>query len=101
MADFYNITTWNEKPWYQTGGTRSKVIVENPENDAEYYFKTSLKREKKDYKYEYWSEIITSEIGTILGFDPGSLRYVQYCSTPLVLICNQHLLTSDLSSILI
>ena len=47
MADFYNITTWNEKPWYQTGGTRSKVIVENPENDAEYYFKTSLKREKK------------------------------------------------------
>ena len=69
MADFYNITTWNEKPWYQTGGTRSKVIVENPENHAEYYFKTSLKREKKDYKYEYWSEIIASEIGTILGFD--------------------------------
>jgi hypothetical protein len=54
MADFYDITSWNEKPWYQTGGTRSKVIVENPANKSDYYFKTSLKRELKDYKYEYW-----------------------------------------------
>ena len=69
MADFYNITTWNEKPWYQTGGTRDKVIVENPANHKEYYFKTSLKRELKDYKHEYWSEIIASEVGSLLGFD--------------------------------
>lgn len=69
MADFYDITKWSEKPWYQTTGTRSKVIVENPENHAEYYFKTSLKKELKDYKYEYWSEIIASEVGMLLGFD--------------------------------
>lgn len=69
MADFYDITSWNEKPWYQTGGTRSKVIVENPLDHMEYYFKTSLKRELKDYKYEYWSEIIASEVGSLLGFD--------------------------------
>jgi hypothetical protein len=50
MPDFYNITSWNEKPWYQTGGTRSKVIVENPETGDDYYFKSSLKREKIDYK---------------------------------------------------
>ena len=69
MADFYDITTWTEKPWYQTGGTRSKVIVENPANRTEYYFKTSLKKELKDYKNEYWSEIIASEVGIHLGFD--------------------------------
>lgn len=69
MADFYDITTWNEKPWYQTGGTRNKVIVENPENQKDYYFKTSLKRELKDYQYEYWSEIMASEVGNHLGFD--------------------------------
>ena len=73
MADFYDITSWNEKPWYQTGGTRDKVIVENPTNHKEYYFKTSLKREFKYYKHEYWSEIIASEIGSLLGFD--MLRY--------------------------
>lgn len=69
MADFYNITTWDEKLYYQTGGTRNKVIVEDPKSHAEYYFKTSLKREAKDYKYEFWSEIIASEVGSILGFD--------------------------------
>jgi hypothetical protein len=49
------------------------VIVENPADHLEYYFKTSLKRERKDYKHEYWSEIIASEIGSLLGFD--TLRY--------------------------
>lgn len=69
MADFFDITNWVEKPWYQTGGTRSKMIVENPENHLDYYFKTSLKKERKDYKYEFWSEIIASEVGLLLGFD--------------------------------
>lgn len=73
MAEFFDISTWSEMPWYQTGGTRSKVIVVNPSDNSEYYFKTSLKRELKDYKYEYWSEIIASEIGSLLGFD--TLRY--------------------------
>lgn len=69
MAEFFDITHWDEKPWYQTGGTRSKVIVENPDNHKDYYFKTSLKKEQKDYKYEFWSEIIASEIGSLLGFN--------------------------------
>ncbi len=73
MPDFYNITNWNEKPWYQTGGTRNKVIIENPVTGDDYYFKTSLKKEKIDYKYEFWSEIVASEVGTLLGFD--LLRY--------------------------
>jgi hypothetical protein len=32
MAEFYNISTWQEKPHFQTGGTRNKIIVENPED---------------------------------------------------------------------
>lgn len=69
MADFYNVSQWNEKPWFQTGGTRSKVIVENPETGEEYYFKSSLKKVKINYKYEFWSEIAASEVGTLLGFN--------------------------------
>ncbi len=69
MAKFYDISTWNERHYLQTGGTRNKVILENPDNHSEYYFKTSLKREMKDYKHEFWSEIIASEIGELLGFD--------------------------------
>jgi hypothetical protein len=69
MAEFFDISNWHEKPWYQTGGTRSKVIVENPANRKDYYFKTSLKKELKDYKYEFWSEIIASEVGNMLGFN--------------------------------
>lgn len=69
MADFYDITTWSEKEWFQTGGTRNKLIVVNPRDHSDYYFKCSLKREVIDYKYEFWSEIIASEIGQFLGFD--------------------------------
>jgi hypothetical protein len=53
MAEFYDISTWNEKPWFQTGGTRDKVILENPNTQEIYYFKTSLKKETIDYKYEF------------------------------------------------
>lgn len=69
MARFYDISAWNERTWFQTGGTRDKMVVENPDDHSAYYFKTSLKRERKDYKHEFWSEIIASEIGSLFGFD--------------------------------
>jgi hypothetical protein len=69
MAKFYDISQWQEKPHFQTGGTRNKCIVEYPDNGNLYYFKTSLYRENGDYKYEFWSEIIASEIGKELGFN--------------------------------
>ncbi len=69
MADFYDISDWNEKKHYQTGGTRNKSVVENPETLDLYFFKTSLKKERKDYKYEFWSEIIASKVGKELGFN--------------------------------
>lgn len=43
------------------------MVVENPEDGCLYYFKTSLKKKVIDYKYEFWSEIIASEIGNTVG----------------------------------
>ena len=73
MIEFYDISQWQEKRHFQTGGTRNKVIVENPEDWNLYYFKTSLKRANDEYKYEFWSEIIASAIGRELGFN--TLQY--------------------------
>lgn len=65
MAELYNITKWNIKPWIQTGGTREKCFIENPENGKLYYFKKSIDK----YPAEFWSEIIASKLGKMLGFN--------------------------------
>lgn len=69
MVNYYDISKWEEHEYFNTGGTRDKVIVENPSDGKLYYFKTSLKKKQIDYTYEFWSEVIASEIGKFLGFD--------------------------------
>ena len=69
MARYYDITNWSEKPFFNTKGTRNKCVVTNPENNKDYYFKTSMIKEGKNYKPEFWSEIIASEVGRFLGFN--------------------------------
>lgn len=69
MVKYYDISQWEEHQYYGTGGTRDKTVVENPEDGCLYYFKTSLKKKVIDYKYEFWSEIIASEIGDTLGLN--------------------------------
>jgi hypothetical protein len=69
MPRLYDITEWYEQSWWNTGGTRDKKIYLNPEDGELYYFKQSFKKGQRDYKYEFWSEIIASEIGKLLGFD--------------------------------
>ena len=69
MVKFFDISQWEEHQYYGTGGTRDKTVVENPEDGCLYYFKTSLKKKVIDYKYEFWSEVIASEIGDALGLD--------------------------------
>lgn len=67
MVKVYNLNDWSEIKWYNTGGTRNKKLFESPEGKL-YYFKQSLyKPPKKDYKYEFWSEIIASYLGKMLG----------------------------------
>lgn len=73
MAKLYDISNWSEQSWWNTGGTRDKKIYLNPEDGELYYFKQSFNKGQRNYKYEFWSEIIASEIGVMLGFDV--LRY--------------------------
>jgi hypothetical protein len=47
MEKLYDITFWSEQPWLNTGGTRNKKIYLNPADNELYYFKQSLKKEKK------------------------------------------------------
>lgn len=71
---FLDVRTWTEKPWFSTGGTRAKKYIQSPD-DKYYYFKRSQykqptdKKPEKDYKYEFWGEIIAYEVGTLLGFN--------------------------------
>lgn len=69
MAKLYNISEWNEQSWWNTGGTRDKKIYLNPIDGELYYFKQSFKKGQRDYKHEFWSEIIASEVGALLGFN--------------------------------
>ncbi len=68
MPQFFDLETWSEQSWWNTGGTRDKKIYLSPVGEL-YYFKQSFKKGKRDYKYEFWSEIIASEIGNICSFD--------------------------------
>lgn len=64
---------WSPQPWYNTGGTRAKKYLQAPDGKF-YYFKRSQYKNAteakpgKDYKYEFWSEVIAYEVGTLLGF---------------------------------
>ncbi len=69
MAKLYNISEWSEQSWWNTGGTRDKKIYLNPDDGELYYFKQSFKKGQRDYKHEFWSEIIASEVGELLGFN--------------------------------
>jgi len=97
MADFYDISNWQEKFHYQTKGTRSKAIVENPQNESLYFFKKSINK----YKHEFWSEIIASEIGTKLGFnmlkyDIASKKGEIGCISKLMIDISQQQLTEGI-----
>ncbi|MBY0426234.1 MAG: hypothetical protein K2Q22_11400 [Cytophagales bacterium] len=69
MAKLYNISDWYEIRYFSTGGTRNKKVYVNPEDGGYYFFKESFNKGLRDYKYEFWSEIIASEVGALLGFD--------------------------------
>ncbi len=68
MAELYNISEWEEKLGVDAVGTRNKKIYIEPNSNNDddddlnfYYFKESYNKGNRDYKYEFWSEIIASE----------------------------------------
>jgi hypothetical protein len=79
MPDLIYITDeWSEQKWVHTGGTRAKKFLQSPDGRY-YYFKQSQKKEPtptkpgKDYKYEFWNEIIAYELAKMIGF--SALKY--------------------------
>ncbi len=68
MPELFEITNWSQLPWLSTGGTRDKKYIQHDDGDF-YYFKTSLLKPQKDYRFEFWSEIISYEIGKMTEFD--------------------------------
>jgi hypothetical protein len=77
-VQFIDASEWQSQPWYSSGGTRAKKILQAPDG-SEYYFKCSEKKEAKEgkpakeYIYEFWNEIIAYQLGKNLGLDV--LRY--------------------------
>jgi hypothetical protein len=70
-ATYTEITFWQKNVHYSTGGTRSKYIALHPdENNEEYFFKGSKETPDGEIRYptEFWSEIVSSKIGQLLGF---------------------------------
>jgi len=79
MPKLYTISNeWSPQIWFNTGGTRAKKYLQSPDGKF-YYFKRSQYKEPtavkpgKDFIYEFWSEVIAYEVGTMLGFNV--LRY--------------------------
>ena len=80
MAIYTNISRWKKQIHLHTLGTRDKFIVISP-NDSKYYFKSSINKGTQNYIYEFWSEIIASEIGDLLGFDVIPYSIASFGST--------------------
>jgi hypothetical protein len=75
LPEIFDVTDWTNQFWVHTGGTRAKKYLLNPENNKYYYFKVSQfkegenERTGKDFKFEFWSEIIAYELGKMTGFN--------------------------------
>lgn len=72
-AKIIDISNWEVLPQYSTEGTRDKRIVQSPDGFT-YYFKTSFKKTSSDgqireYRHEFWSEVIACRIASLLGFN--------------------------------
>lgn len=68
MVDLYDLSDWERKPYFNTKGTREKGVYESPDGKL-YYYKSSIRTEKKYFPFEFWSEIIAYHLGKMLGID--------------------------------
>lgn len=71
IPKFQDISDWELRIYQNTTGTRSKRITINPATHEEYFLKGSKELETGEIRYptEFWSEIVSSKIGQILGFN--------------------------------
>ncbi len=102
MVKFIDTSSWQDRPQYNTGGTRDKKVLYNPANNELYFFKTSLLKPGREYIYEYWSEIIASQIGSTLGFNTLHYDIAKYkdqmgCLSKLMVSEGKNRLTEGIS----
>lgn len=72
IPTYTDISEWDVRVYQSTGGTRSKKIAIHPIDNTEYFFKGSkvvLDTNEIKYPTEFWSEIASSKIGQLLGFN--------------------------------
>lgn len=71
IPTFTDTTEWERIVYANTGGSRSKTILIHPESDDQYFFKGSKELVTGEFRYptEFWSEIVSSKIGQLFGFD--------------------------------
>ena len=63
---YFSIDSWPKLRELNTTGTRDKGVYIAPTGQT-FYFKTSIKQGKKDYPFEFWSEIAAHRLGLLLG----------------------------------
>ena len=70
IPSFTDVTLWQKRNFVNTGGTRAKFISLNDKEEI-FYFKGSKEAPDGSIRYplEFWSEIISSKIGQLLGFN--------------------------------
>lgn len=81
---YFNADDWFLINGFNTTGTRNKCVLINPKDNQSYYFKTSIKKGKKDYPFEFWSEIVASVLGQhlnlpVLKYDLASFNGKMGC----------------------
>lgn len=94
---FEDVSHWEEQFWYNSGGTRNKKILSSPTGGL-YYFKESYNNERgKFYPFEFYSEVIASFLGEMLGLD--ILKYTVCifgnkigCISPNMLLADEELI---------
>jgi hypothetical protein len=71
IPTYTDISAWELQIYQNTTGSRSKKIAIHPETNREYFFKGSKELETGEIRYptEFWSEIVSSKIGQLLGFE--------------------------------
>lgn len=62
---YFCINSWTKLRELNTTGTRDKGVYIAPTHQS-FYFKTSINQGKKNYPYEFWSEIAASRLGILL-----------------------------------
>lgn len=74
MPKLLDISSWKKHPQIHVSGTREKFIYTNKKGEKFYFKESYLKKSPngdilREYKFEFWSEIIASKIGHLLSFN--------------------------------